>query len=154
MISLFLYFAMEFLWIRHKFVVTIKNKYFFYALQFTWGILANIIGAIVMLCLLHKAKPQKYGRCIHMRLPVNWGLCIGMFIFGHPSVLEHEHGHAFQNAIYGPFFLTIVAIPSVVRFWIRNVVQKFGDPKNLSDYDSVWFEGQATKSGNKYFERG
>lgn len=154
MISLCFYLLLNLLWIRHRFVITIRNKYLFYILQFSWGILANIIGAIVTLCLLKKVKPQKYGCCIYMQLPVNWGLSIGMFIFGHPNVLEHEHGHAFQNAVYGPLFITTVAIPSVVRFWFRELVYKFGDPKKLPDYDAIWFEGQATKSGNKYFERG
>ncbi len=152
MISFAIYFLSDFLWFVYHKPLVIRNKFLFYIFQWTWGILTNILGLIVMLCLLPKTKPQKYGRCIYMQLPVEWGLSLGMFIFGHKWCTEHEHGHSFQNAVYGPFFITVIAIPSTVRFWIRDIIYRM-DKFPKTDYDTIWFEGQATKSGNKYFER-
>lgn len=152
MISICLFLLLDFLWTQKHNTIIIQNKFLFYFLQWTWGILMNLIGGIVTLCLMLKVKPQKYGRCIYMQLPVNWGLSLGMFIFGHSWCAEHEHGHAFQNAIYGPFFVTVVALPSVIRYWIREIQYKCKKPPK-TDYDAIWFEGQATKSGLKYFER-
>lgn len=151
MISFMIYFLSDFLWTIYRRPIVIRNKFLFYFLQWTWGILANILGLVVMLCMLLKTKPQKYGHCIYMQLPVNWGFSLGMFIFGHKWCAEHEHGHSFQNAVYGPHFLTIIALPSVIRYWFREILHKLKKwPK--TEYDAIWFEAQATKSGNKFFE--
>ena len=58
---------------------------------------------------------------------------------------SHELGHTFQNAILGPFFIFVIAIPSAVRYWVRIFQQKKG--KTLKDYDAIWFEGSATSIG-------
>lgn len=151
MISLILYNIFKNDWEKEHRPLEIKNTVLFYILQWTWGLLANIAGVVVMLVFLVKTKPQKYGRCISMQLPVNWGLSLGMFIFGEVSCLPHEHGHSFQNALYGPFFLTTVALPSVIRFWYRRYKTSRG--VKLEPYDSVWFEGMATITGKKYMEQ-
>ena len=155
-ISNCLYLLLNFIWHQHRNTIVVRNQVLFYILQWTWGIPANIIGgfAALILSLVYKIKPEKSGFCLCIPLNKNWGLSIGMFIFGAKSVLEHEHGHSFQNAVYGPFFLLIVALPSVIRFWYRELVYRFGNPAKLPDYDSIWFEGQATKSGNKFFDKG
>lgn len=51
-----------------------------------------------------------------------------------------------------PQAVTVVALPSVIRYWIREIQYKCKKPPK-TDYDAIWFEGQATKSGLKYFER-
>ena len=59
------------------------------------------------------------------------------------STNNHEYGHTFQNAILGPFFIFIVAIPSAIRYWYREFSKK-----TQPDYDAIWFEGSATEIGN------
>ena len=152
MISIILFFVLQNYWQKTKFTVIIKNEVLFYVLQWTWGILTNIAGLVMMLVLSVKYKPRKYGRCVCTQLPVNWGLSLGMFIFGEPSCMPHEHGHAFQNALLGPFFLTVVALPSVIRFWVRRIQYNIGKPPKDA-YDDLWIEGQATQTGKKYFEQ-
>lgn len=41
----------------------------------------------------------------------------------------------------------LVAIPSCIRYWYRELLVRSGEKKyaDLPDYDSVWFEGWATK---------
>ena len=61
------------------------------------------------------------------------------------STNSHEFGHSFQNAILGPLFIFIVAIPSAIRYWVMTFREKKG--KSLKAYDLIWFEGSATSIG-------
>lgn len=155
MISIYIYLICRYIWLQKENALIIKNKYIFYFLQLTWGLLINIVGAITTILLIlitHKA-PKRQGLCFYFELNTNWGLNLGMFIFGHKNCLKHEHGHAFQNAIFGPFFITVVTIPSVLRFWHRRIIKCINPKTKLPLYDSIWFEGQATKSGTEYFKK-
>lgn len=126
------------------------NKTIYYILSFTWGIMIAAAGALVALglviCGYHPVK-NIYGWAFF--LPGNFGgLSLGPFCFVSTSaLLEHEFGHSIQNCWFGPFMLFIVMIPSAIRYWYR----EFNHITNPS-YDAIWFEGQATKLGNKYKE--
>ena len=64
----------------------------------------------------------------------------------------HEYGHSLQNCILGPFMLIVVNLPSTVRYWYRRIAMSLGKaPKK--PYDSIWFEGQATKWGREAYNR-
>lgn len=67
------------------------------------------------------------------------------------GLLSHEAGHAIQNIMYGPLMPFIVSLPSVIRFYHRARIQKKNPQAQLSDYDSIWFEAQATKLGIRHF---
>ena len=131
-----------------------KSKY--YILNLTWGLPMNIIGGIVALVLLCMGyKPKKFGTCIYFVVGKWWGgLNLGMFFITDAvqdeHTLKHEFGHSVQNAMYGVLFPFIVAIPSAVRYWVREYQSKRG--KWLEPYDAIWFEGQATALGNKYIQ--
>jgi hypothetical protein len=83
------------------------------------------IGSVVALALLITGhKPEMYGHCIHFKVGNNWGgLELGMFFLTDrtpsDSTKNHEHGHGFQNAVLGPLFPFLVAIPSATRYWLR-----------------------------------
>ena len=64
------------------------------------------------------------------------------------STLAHEIGHSIQNSIWGPLFLPVIGIPSAIRYWYRKTPLY----KKKTDYDAIWFEGQATAWGSKYIE--
>lgn len=130
-----------------------KNKTIYYILNFTWGIIMNIfglIGAGAMLAL--GKKPIRHAGSIVFRTGHNWGgVSLGIFSFiceeSGQHTLDHEFGHSLQNALYGPLFPFIVAIPSFIHYHIFNYNQKHGIPNE--DYDAAWFEGQATDWGTK-----
>ena len=129
------------------------KKFLFYLLSFTWGLpmtLVGIVGAIALLVAGH--QPEKYGYCIVFRLGAGWGgFSAGPIFFAsktaNSELLAHEHGHSIQNCWFGPIFPFIVAIPSTIRYWWRELTEKIG-----TDYDSIWFEGQATRVGLKFME--
>ena len=117
----------------------------------------NIIGAIgagAMLAL--GKKPIRHAGSIVFRAGHNWGgVSLGIFSFiceeAGEHTLNHEFGHSIQNAIFGPLFPFIVAIPSATRYWKFVANQKKGIPNE--DYDAIWFEGSATYWGTEIAKR-
>lgn len=136
-----------------------KNVLFWFW-QFTWGILDNLLGVIVFLILILKYKPKRFHKMIYFEIGGNWGgVNFGwVAIIGNYNgssykdrILRHEHGHFIQNLIFGPFEILIQAA-SAIRYWYREYLTSVKGKRysDLPDYDSIWFEGQATKFGYKY----
>lgn len=133
--------------------------FLFYLIQFTWGILMNLIGLLVSIFMLitfhkpHRIGPSFYFVCRNLE---GFGFEIGIFfVVGADSedkyIITHEAGHGIQNMIFGPFMLFIVSIPSTIRYWYREIKYYNKGLEPTVDYDAIWFEGQATRLGNKYY---
>ena len=137
-----------------------KNKFLYNFLSFTWGIVMTTIGGIVALILLICGKkPKRHGGSIFFVVGKDWGgVDLGrVFVCSKDSedcdeLKNHEFGHSFQNAWWGPLFPFVVAIPSAIRYWYRELKYYKKGKYPPTDYDSIWFEGQATALGNKYIE--
>lgn len=131
------------------------KRFLFYFLNLTWGLPLNIAGFLVALVLLCAGKkPKRWGDCFYFEVGKGWGgLELGIIFLTSERPSErtknHEHGHAVQNCIFGPFMPFIVNIPSAIRYWYRRIREAKGLP-NTTAYDDIWFEGQATKIGTKY----
>lgn len=128
----------------------------FWLLSLTWGSIMTTVGlfaAAGMLVTGHKST--RFGHAIYFETKkAGWGgVNFGpIFIVSCGSSLHtksHEYGHGFQNIIFGPGHV-IISICSFVRYWWREWQIKKG--VQLKPYDSVWFEGQATKWGTKAYE--
>lgn len=134
-----------------------KNKVLYYVLSLTWGLPMTMIGAVVALCLVISGhKPKRWGGCIYFNVGKRWGgLELGLFFLtdkrDSESTKNHEFGHSIQNCRYGFLMPFIVCIPSAARYWYRELRMAMG-LKNETGYDSIWFEGEATKLGNEYIE--
>ena len=131
------------------------KKSTFYFLSLTWGLLMTLIGAIAVGVLMLTGKPlKKWGACYYVEVGKGWGgVNLGMFLITseNPSryVKSHEHGHAIQNCYWGVLMPIVIGIPSVIRYWYRAIRSRLG-AANPASYDSIWFEGQATRLGRKY----
>ena len=96
-----------------------------YLLQWTWGIVQNLIGFLLMLFIRNKTLHHFYGTVIveyhaSKLLKNASAFALGMFIFCKDTdeemkryLLTHEYGHTIQSILYGPLFLPIVGICSV-----------------------------------------
>ena len=135
-------------------------KFLYYLIQWTWGIIQNIIGGLFcLIMMLHGNKPEMQRNAVCIETKYNWGgACnIGMFIFlgkGCRSCIPHEYGHSIQGLMWGPLWLFVVAIPSLTRAGYRTWYYDHVYPKtrkSLPHYDAVWFEGQATALGKRAF---
>lgn len=141
-------------------VLSIIKTILYWVISCTWGILMTFCGACVALfMLITKHKPQKFHHSIYFVVDGKWagGFNVGpFFILSHASTLsvkQHEAGHGIQNLMYGPLMPFIVAIPSAIRYWYREYLINNGKKtyNELPDYDSIWFEGQATALGKKFY---
>lgn len=135
------------------------NPVLFWTLSCTWGILTTTMGALLSLFLLITGhKPKKFGWCVFFEAGEHWGGCsFGPFFLtqhgASDSLKSHEHGHSLQNCVFGPFMMLLVNLPSSVRYQARNLSRRIRPQKELPDYDAIWFEGQATKIGERFLQR-
>ena len=131
----------------------------FYLIQYTWGILMNIFGILValfMLITLH--KPHKFGPAVYFKCKKleGFGFEAGVFFVigadcdGDPLMM-HEAGHGVQNMIFGILTPFLCAIPSFIRYWYREIKYYNKGKVPPTDYDAIWFEGQATRLGEKHY---
>ena len=129
-----------------------KYPVIYWILQYTWGLLYNIIGsliALVVLCL--GGKPQKFHRGYIIYFGNNWGgmeLGTGALVANKMGdawtahTCCHEMGHCYQSALLGPLAIFLVAIPSMIRYWYREFSKK-----TQPSYDAIWFEDSASAIG-------
>lgn len=99
-------------------------KILYYIIQWTWGIIMNLIGAVACLvCAILKCPIHKYRNGVEILVNNNFGgLELGMFFIRGkdcPSVAPHEYGHGIQNLWWGPLFPLAVCLPSASRYWLR-----------------------------------
>lgn len=137
----------------------IKNKILFYVLSFTWGLPMTLIGGLVAAVLLCAGyRPKRWGGCWHFTVGKNWGgVELGLVFLTDSNenkhTKNHEFGHAIQNCFFGPFMPFIVCIPSAIRYWYREFKYNRKGIRPPTNYDDIWFEGQATKLGTKCIEK-
>ena len=139
-----------------------------WVVRLTWGILDSLIGFFIFLFFVITRKPKigMKANCIVVEVPhkqgePGWGLEGGIFIFSNTDgiwnddyLLHHEWGHCWpQMLVFGPLHPFVVGLPSVIRFWWRELQSRKGRT-DLPTYDSIWFEGTATRWGTKWFKWG
>lgn len=128
------------------------KKTTFWVLSCTWGLPMTLIGMVALLVLMAAGKkPKRFGYSYHIEVGKGWGgVSLGpVFLTSENPSFEtkcHEFGHSLQNCCFGPLFPILIGIPSVVRYWYRELRSRIGKPCT-TDYDSIWFEGQATVWG-------
>lgn len=135
------------------------NKFRFYLLSFTWGLPLTILGCIAaFILILLGYKPKRWIHSYYFEVGKGWGgVEAGIFFFCQKgssiNTKNHEFGHAIQNCYFGPLFLPLIGIPSAIRYWYREYLVKVKKKRysDLPDYDDIWFEGDATKRGNIYY---
>lgn len=121
----------------------------------TWiGLLIAVILSPVWI--IKKRKPQIFGHSIYFEICKGWGgVNFGAIFFVNKGASEHtkchEHGHGLQNICWGVLFPVVIAIPSALRYHKRKRIIKKNPNAVLEPYDSVWFEGQATEWGMRYY---
>ena len=135
------------------------NRSWFYILSFTWGGILTLCGILVsIVMILTGHRPRKWGYCWYFEIgKKNWGGCEWGPVFlkdkaESDRIKNHEFGHGIQNCFYGPFMIFLVSIPSTIRYWTRRLQTRLGRPPK-TEYDAIWFEGQATRLGYEKMKR-
>lgn len=122
---------------------TIKN-----ILLYIWQLPQNIVGLAVIF--FYGAVTGKYDTYKDSGL---WfvnqfgGVSLGRYIIIHVNhatnmdTIKHEYGHCIQSKIFGPAYLFVIGIPSL----IHNVLHQIGIAKG--DYYKYWCEKWADRLG-------
>lgn len=134
------------------------TKQKFRILSWTWGLPMTLIGYIAAFFLRQFGyKPHKWGGNTFFIVGENWGgLDLGpitLICSDHDDyMLDHEFGHAIQNCYWGFLFPFVIAIPSAVRYWYREIVVRLGIRRRseLPGYYDIWFEKNASNLGQNY----
>ena len=118
----------------------------------------TLIGCLVASALIVAGKkPIKYGWCWYFEIGSGWGgVNLGpIFIVSRgasKTMKNHETGHGIQNIKYGVLMPFLVAIPSAIRYWYREIRRRIGKPCTTGYYD-IWFEAEASKLGEQFMMR-
>ena len=136
------------------------KRVLFWIASLTWGLPLTFIGVLFTVCLLIAGyRPETYHGLVYFEIGYGWGgFNAGAFFFiskdASVNTKKHEAGHGLQNILFGFFMPFVVTIPSVIRYHYRNYLVRSGKKAyaELPPYDSVWFEGWATRLGDKYFK--
>ena len=116
-------------------------KILYYLLQWTWGIIQNVIGLLLFLITLPKREIRMFNGAIVSRWNVRGSMSLGMFIFlGRDDIriIVHEYGHSIQSIILGPFYLLIIGIPSYLWCNVFRKYRKNNGIKYCEFYPERW----------------
>ncbi len=131
------------------------SRFFFYLVQWTWGLPVNLIGGIVYLCFYKKNRHERYKNAFITYVPGNFGgLSLGLFIFmaeGRPegwtnNTKIHEYGHTIQCLLLGPLYWFVIGAPSAI--WC-NFFVNYRKKRNISYY-KLYCESWANVWGQRW----
>lgn len=96
---------------------TLLGRVGFTIAQLTWGAPQSLAGLVIRLAHLREPRSVFHGAVV-----TEWerprGLSLGLFLFvpqGCPRrLLVHEYGHCVQSLAFGPAYLPLFALPSLV----------------------------------------
>ena len=136
----------------------LENKYVYYLLQFTWGLLPNLTGFFTLLFYRgRRAERRKFRNAFVFRWKRRESMATGCLIFlgegtampgpWQERILTHEYGHTIQSIILGPLFLFFIAIPSSV--WCRSERLKKYRERTGTSYYSLYTEAWADSLGER-----
>ena len=129
-------------------------------LRFIWELPQNILGSFLWLSLRHKiTKVEVIHNRFFIHIP-NFGMSLGSFIYWSKSDnavilinennIEHEYGHSIQSIFFGPLYLLIIGLPSILRVLYGSIyylIKKTKWQKYYKGYPEKW----ADELGMKYF---
>ncbi|MCR5743962.1 MAG: hypothetical protein K6F92_09640 [Lachnospiraceae bacterium] len=133
------------------------NRIVYWILQWTWGIIQNIVGACIWMVVklgASRGKTTLYRAAFVTPWKLKSSLGIGMFVFlgdwdeeHMRRVLVHEYGHTLQSIILGPLFLLFIGLPSFI--WAGLPVFENMRRRGRFSYYDPYFENWANVLGER-----
>lgn len=143
------------------------KKVWYTILQIVWGFPQTLLGFLIFIITI-KCPHNYFFGSICTRWKWKRSLSLGLFIFVSDDpfyyycsqksnytydeffsmLAAHEYGHTIQSLMFGPFYLLIVGIPSML--WARLFIFKKKRVREKKSYFSVYPENQATRLGEKF----
>ena len=125
----------------------LQDKYVMKILLFIWQLPQNLLALILILLSRKKELVCDFNTGLWYRkcsiITKDSAISLGNFILSSCDlpdyVLKHEHGHQIQSLYFGPLYLILVGIPSILRVIYFNIFRKSyewyhsGYPENWAD---------------------
>lgn len=114
----------------------------YYILQWSWGIIQNVVGFCVFLVNFRRRHFRYSGAVVTVWKSKRGSMGLGMFIFISESAmtderreftLMHEYGHTLQSIILGPLFLPVIGLPSLLWAGLP-VLRRYRERRGMSYY--------------------
>ena len=126
----------------------------YWFLQWTWGILQNVIGGL-MTAFIRLRHPANKQTPFHHAVVTAWNgkgsMALGGYLFldknSGDEIVVHEYGHTIQSLILGPFYLFVIGIPSFL--WANFPPIRKRRLKRGRRYTSFYPERWASHAGEK-----
>lgn len=133
------------------------KRFFWYLLQFTWGLPQNLGGMLWFLFYLRKPHDLWHGSVVTRirRRRFSGGFTLGIFIFLTEPLGEeaehdlriHEYGHTVQSLYLGPLWSLVIGLPSML--WCNlPPFQKLRRQRDIP-YSALYCEGWADRLGQR-----
>ena len=122
-------------------------KFLFWLSALTWEFPQTLLALFIKIFYRNKVKQKekyKLSKVFWLKANSSFGVSLGRFIFLDQRYKDrytkkHEYGHSIQSLIFGPLYLIIIGLPSMIRC-------KFMDLTSL-EYYSGYPERWADKLG-------
>jgi len=100
----------------------------------------------------HKEK-YKTATVYYIDSKFMFGASLGEYILIHKDwsnmkkTIKHEYGHTLQSYMFGPLYLLIIGLPSVIQNILSSIFYKLGKPEMHRNYYKRYPESWADKLG-------
>ena len=140
------------------------TRVLYWLIQWTWGIVQNVLGGL--LTLLLRRKHARFFGAIVTRWDFRGSMALGMFLFlgrsrqdapqgsfteAERRILVHEYGHTVQSCILGPLYLPVIGLPSLL--WANLPFFRQRRQKKGRSYYSAYPERWANALGERVTKR-
>lgn len=139
-------------------------KFFKLVILIIWQLPQILLGLVFKLFIKVKKQFKYRNSIIYFTDSLKHsGISFGKLIFVSNDMrgevlISHEYGHSIQSLIFGPLYLIVIGIPSVIRSIIfayntkrtNNINEK---TKIKADYFKAFPEKRATELGERYYSK-
>jgi hypothetical protein len=116
-----------------------------------WQFPQNLLGLFLVTWLpINTITIYKTSKVYKVNIPT-FGISLGKHIIldeGYDKqLIEHEYGHCIQSIFFGPLYLLIIGLPSLMMNILSRLSIRFGTGKFNNNYYKRWPETWADKLG-------
>ena len=122
-------------------------------LLYIWQLPQNLLGLILLLFMKPYVSKEKYkGITYVVSSKMSGGISLGNYIilskyYGdktkHQNVWDHEWGHTRDSRMFGPLYLLVIGLPSLIWAWLYGAVI----PYTTNGYYKFYTEKRADRLG-------
>ena len=122
-------------------------------LLYIWQLPQNLLGLIMMLFMIPYISKEKYkGITYIVSKKMSGGISLGNYVILSKSyenklnclkVWDHEWGHTRDSRMFGPLYLIIIGLPSLIWAWLYGLLI----PYTYNGYYKFYTEKRADRLG-------